>query len=218
MSLPSPNMSSTNKNSSTSQNSNSQGFGWGKSIYGNTTTNNPYVTSQTNNGGTTTNFAPNSALSYVDTYMSKNIGNLIDDFLNPNPDSATNQALIENYKRNLSNNAREILNNDIIAPLANRNMIRSSQATNLYSNLSNNLNNNIADYTANLIANSQNQGMDRLATLYNMYMNGYNVVSGNQAQSLNTSQGNATNMKYNMSDAQGSSSTSGSNNTFGYGK
>lgn len=198
-----------------SSNANSFNYGVGTRNYSTTTTSNPYVSSTTSNSGTSTSFAPNSALSYVNNYMNQNIGNLINDYLNPNINSSTNQALIENYRNNLSKEAGQLLNNDIITPLANRNMIRSSQATNLYSNLSNNLNNKISDYTASLLSNAQNQANDKLATLYNMYMNGYNVVNGNQAQSLGTSQGNGTTINLGIGNQSSNTTGSSFNNKVG---
>jgi hypothetical protein len=95
------------------------------------------------------------------------------------------------FKRNLSDTTRQNLENDIIAPLAQRNMIRSSQATDLYNNLANKNNRAIADYADNLLASSQNDTGNIINNLMNMALQGYNVISGNQAQSLQTSSGNA---------------------------
>lgn len=182
--------------------SSSSSSGMGQNIYANTSTKNPFVTSTTNIGGTTTKFAPNSALAYVNDYVSKNMGSLIDDYLHPSINSETNQFLLNNYNKNLSKYAAQALNNDIIRPLADRNMIRSSQATNLYGNLSNTLTDKLSDYQATLLENN-NQAADKLKTLYDMYMNGYNVVSGNQAQSLNTSSGEG--MKFSSGKTSSSS-------------
>ena len=43
------------------------------------------------------------------------------------------------------------LENNVINPLANRNMIRSSQATNMYNNLAEAMNDSISDYSAGLV-------------------------------------------------------------------
>ena len=131
--------------------------------------------------------------------------------MHPNLNNETNKYLMENYNRNLSKEANKMLNNQIISPLLNRNMIRSSQAANMYNNLSNSLADKLADYQASLYENTQNQTDNKLKSLYDMYMNGYNVVSGNQAQSLQTSSGNA--VKINL----GSSSTNGTSKSTSYG-
>ena len=44
---------------------------------GNTTTSNPYVTSTTNNAGTTTNFQNGTALKTIYDNVNQNIGNLL---------------------------------------------------------------------------------------------------------------------------------------------
>ena len=85
------------------------------------------------------------------------------------------------------------LENNIINPLSNRNMVRSSQATDLYKNLSNTNTNALADFANNLLAESQNQTGNVLSNLMNQYQNGYNLISDMQKQSLSTSKGNATN-------------------------
>ena len=169
--------------------------------YKNTTTKNPYVVSKTTNKGTTTKLQPNTALSSLYNFANNNMDRLLDEYLNPSIDSATNQAKLDLYTRNLNDETRKNLENNIIVPLAERNMIRSSQATDLYNNLANQNQKSIGDYTSSLIAESQNDSANYINTLLNAVLQGYNVISGNQAQSLNTSSGNAT------TNSQGKSSS-----------
>lgn len=159
--------------------------------YKNTTTSNPYVTSTTNNSGTTTTLQPNTALSSIYNFTNANIDNLLNEYLNPSYDSAVNQAKMNYFTRNLNDTTRQNLENNIIAPLSERNMIRSSQATDMYNNLAKQNNRAIADYADNLLASSQNETGNIINNLINMALQGYNVISGNQAQSLQTSAGNA---------------------------
>jgi len=152
--------------------------------YKDTTTKNPYVTSTTTNKGTTTTLQPNTALSSVYDFTNANIDKLLNEYLNPSMDTAVNKAKMNQFNKT----QRQNLENNIIAPLAGRNMIRSSQATDLYNNLSN----QAADYTNSLLANSQSDTANIINNLMNYALQGYNVISGNQAQSLQTSSGNAT--------------------------
>ena len=92
----------------------------------------------------------------------------------------------------LSNASSAYMENNIINPLSKRNMIRSSQATDMYNNMSQNNVNQIANYAQGLLANSQEDTASMLANLMLLYMNGYNVLNDTQRQSLSTSQGNAT--------------------------
>lgn len=160
--------------------------------YRTTTTSNPYVTSTTNNNGTTTQLQPNTALSSVYNFTNNNIDKLLHDYLNPTIDTAQNQAKLDVYTKTLNDQTRKALENNIIVPLSQRNMIRSSQATDMYKNLANQQSDSIKDYTAGLVSSSQNDNANIINTLMNLAFQGYNVISGNQAQSLNTSTGNAT--------------------------
>lgn len=178
------------------------GFQWGtqNNTLGNTTTTNPYVTSTTNNGGTTTTLAPNTAYSSIYNFTNANMDKLLNDYLNPSVDSAQNQALLQAYTKNLNNQTRTALENNVINPLQQRGMIRSSQATDLYNQLARQQNDSISDYTAQLIGNSQNNTANVINNLMNLVGQGYNVISGNQAQSLQTSGSNGTtnSQGYNM--------------------
>ena len=142
------------------------------------------MVSQTTNKGTTTNWAPGSALETVSNFTNSNISNLLNQYLNPSLNSATNQAKMNAFNKQQQAN----LQNNILNPLAQNNMIRSSQATNMYNNLSN----QAADYANSLIANSQQDTGNIINNLMNYALQGWNVLNGNQALSLNTSQGNAT--------------------------
>lgn len=152
--------------------------------YSDTTTTNPYMTSRTTNKGTTTTFAPGTSLETIYNFTNKNIDQLLNEYLNPSLDTAQNQAKMNQFNKLQTQN----LYNNVISPLSTRNMLRSSQATNLYKNLSN----QSADYANSLLADSQNNNANVINNLMNLVMQGWNAANGNQAQSLNTSSGNAT--------------------------
>lgn len=171
--------------------SNSSSKSTTKKKYSTTTTTNPYVTSKTTNKGTVTSLQPNTALSSLYSFANNNMDRLLDEYLNPSLNTAQNQAKLDLYRQTLEDETRKNLENNIITPLAQRNMIRSSQATDLYNNLANQNQKAIADYSTSLIADSQNNSANYINTLLNAVLQGYNVISGNQAQSLNTSSGNA---------------------------
>lgn len=161
-------------------------------IYGNTTTTNPYVTSQTTNKGTTSVFKPNTAFNTINDFVNNNMNNLLDEYLNPTLNSITNQAKMNAFMNALNSQTTKNVENNIVNPLSQRNMIRSSQATNMYNNLIQNNANQIGNYANDLIANSQTETAKVLANLMLLYMNGYGAISDNQKQSLAMSQGNAT--------------------------
>ncbi len=162
-------------------------------IYGTTTTTNPYVTSQTSNNGTNTYFNPNTAFGTINDYVNNNMEGLLDAYLNPSLNSVTNQAKMNSFVNTLNSESIKALENNIVNPLSNRNMLRSSQATNLYNNLAQKNAGQIGNYANELLANSQTEMAKVLSNLMLLYMNGYNAVADNQRQSLLTSQGNSTN-------------------------
>ena len=165
-------------------------------IYGNTTTNNPYASATTNNSGTTANFQPGTALDSIYNFVNKNMDSLLDEYLNPNLNSTTNQAKLnsETYKN---------LENNIINPLSNRNMVRSSQATDLYKNLSDQNASSLSSYINDLLADSQENTASMMNNLLAAYMQGYNVISDMQNQSLQTSAGNGTTTTNSSSSSNG---------------
>ena len=163
-----------------------------KTVYGNTTTTNPYVTSKTDNKGTVSTFNPGTAYDTINNFVNSNMNNLLDEYLNPTLNSVTNQAKLNNFMKTLSSQTTQNLENNIINPLSKRNMVRSSQATDMYNKLLQANASQVSDYTNNLLAESQNETAKMLTNLLLWYMNGYNVISDNQQQSLSTSQGNAT--------------------------
>lgn len=161
-------------------------------VYGNTTTSNPYATATTTNGGTTAAFQPGTALDSVYNFVNKNMGSLLDEYLNPSLNSTTNQAKLNAYTSALSTESLKNLENNIISPLSDRNMIRSSQATDLYNNLSEANTNSLSNYINELLSESQDNSAAMINNLLSAYMQGYNVISDMQNQSLQTSAGNAT--------------------------
>ena len=171
--------------------------------YKNTSTSNPYVTSKTTNSGTTTTLKPNTSISKLYNFTNQNIDSLLNEYLNPSLDTSVNRAKMDLFQRELDDTTRQNLENNIIAPLSERNMIRSSQATDLYNNLAKQNNRAIADYASNLLASSQSDTGSIINNLMNMALQGYNVISGNQAQSLQTSSGNATRTGSSSSSAYG---------------
>lgn len=163
-----------------------------KTVYGNTTTTNPYVTSQTNNSGTVSVFNNGTAFDTINKFVNSNMDQILHEYLNPTLNSVTNQSKLNSYLNTLNSETAKNLENNIINPLSNRNMVRSSQATNMYNNLAQTNASNVAAYANDLLAKSQDETAKTLSNLLLWYMNGYNTLSDTQRQSLSTSQGNAT--------------------------
>lgn len=163
-----------------------------RTVYGNTTTTNPYVTATTNNKGTASAFNKGTALDTINNFVNKNMSSLLNSYLKPTLNTVTNKAKMQSFMNTLNSNSLLNLENDIINPLSKRNMIRSSQATDMYNNLAQNNTSQISNYAQELLANSQKDAASMLTNLMLLYMNGYNVLNDTQRMSLNSSQGNST--------------------------
>lgn len=149
-----------------------------------TNTSNPYyTTSTTKNGVTKNNFVKGSAGEIAYNFVNKNIQGLLDDYLNPSLNSPVNQAKLNQFNKQQQTN----LQNNIINPLSTNNMVRSSQATNMYNNLSN----QAADYSNDLIAGSQNDTWNMINNLVNMYTMGYTGANNDMATALRAATGNS---------------------------
>ena len=143
-----------------------------------TTLNNPFSTSNvTKKGKINTNFKDGTASRTTFDFVNNNISGLLDNYLNPSLNDPTTQAKLEQFNRTQQQN----LQNNILSPLANNNMVRSSQATNMYNNLSN----QSADYAQDLIANSHNDTWDMINNLMSMYVNAYQGMANDQATATN---------------------------------
>ena len=173
-----------------------------RTVYGNTTTSNPYAVSKTTNKGTTSAFQNGTAFNSIYDFVNKNAESLLNEYLNPNLNSAQNQAKINSFAN--TQQSRTNLENNIINPLSNRNMLRSSQASDLYKNLANQNTAAVSDFVNNLLASSQSDTGNLLSNLLSYYMLGANYLSDMQNHSLKASSGNAT--TYTNTNASGNSS------------
>ena len=161
-------------------------------VYGDTTTTNPYAYTKTNNSGTVAGFQNGTALNSIYNFVNSSIDSLLNEYLQPNIDSTTSKAKIDTFTNSLNSSTRNNLENSIINPLSSRNMLRSSQATDLYKNLYNKNSDAVANYINDLLSSSQDNTAKVLTNLLSYYMQGANYLANMQNQSLRTSAGNAT--------------------------
>lgn len=153
--------------------------------YASTSITNPYYTTTVDdNGNATSTFTSGSAGETAYNFVNNNIAQLLNDYLNPSLDSTTNQAKLNSFNKTQQSN----LQNNIISPLSSSNMIRSSQATNMYNNLSN----QAADYANELLASSQSDTWDMINNLLTLYTSGYTGSSTDTSSALNAATGNST--------------------------
>lgn len=149
---------------------------------------NPYFQTRTDDkGNTTSNFVQGSAGETAYNYVNKHIGNLLNNYLTPSLNNPTDQAKLAEFNKVQQQN----LQNNIINPLTTNNMVRSSQATNMYNNLSN----QSADYANQLLADSQDNTWNMINNLMSLYSTGYTGSSNEIGNALQASVGSSQNTK-----------------------
>lgn len=161
-------------------------------VYGNTTTSNPYAYSKTDNNGTIAGFQNGTAFQTIYDFVNKNAESLLNEYLKPTLNSAVNQAKLKTFSNTLAQQTKNNFENNIINPLSNRNMIRSSQAGDLYKNLTNQNQAAISNFVTGLMANSQADTAKMLTNLLSYYILGASYLSDLQNNSLKASSGNAS--------------------------
>ncbi len=174
-------------------------------VYGNTMTSNPYAYSKTDNSGTISGFQKGTAFQTIYDFVNQNAESLLHEYLKPNLNSVTNQAKLKTFANTLSQQTRNSLENNIINSLSDRNMIRSSQASDMYKNLANQNQIATSNFVNDLLSNSQSDTAKMLSNLLSYYVLGASFLTDLQKQSLNTSSGNATKTASNSGGSQSSS-------------
>lgn len=154
--------------------------------------NSPVASVNVNSKKIDSSFPEGSAFDTINNFVNDNIAQLLYGYLNPSLNTTTNKALLQNYTKYLDGMANRNFENNVVNQLSKRNMIRSSQATNMYNNFSNNLSDNISNYIDSLLAQSQKNSADMINNLMNNYMSGVNSLYRNQALALQGSLGNGT--------------------------
>lgn len=173
-----------------------------RNIYNNTTTSNPYAYSKTDNSGTLSGFNDGTALNSIYNFVNDRIDSLLDEYLTPNLNTVTNQSKLNSFANTLSAQTRQNFENNIINPLSKRNMLRSSQANDLYKNLIKNNVSSISDYANQLLSESQNNSAAMLKNLLTYYMLGANYLTSMQNHSLNASNGSGTKITNSQTQTQ----------------
>jgi hypothetical protein len=171
--------------------------------YGDTTTKNPFFTSRTDSkGNTVTKFAGNNAKMYKT--LQGNLNSAMAKLNDPNAlyNDPYTQSQIRQFNNQLNDQTQQNLQNQILNPLIGGNMVRSSEATNMYNNLANQNAKLLADYNDTALQQAYQRSKDLYDDYFSQYMNLYNGVNSNQNTSLNASSGNKTTSTNSKSSAK----------------
>lgn len=137
-------------------------------------------------------FLPNTMYAQAYDAGNRDFNQFYNEWKNPSLDSVTNQARIQAYDKEMNKGLQNDYYNNILNPLANSNMLRSSQATNMYNNLINQAADKRNDFTTNLLAESEANAQNRLQALYNAYAQGQAAMNGDLNSAIQMANGNST--------------------------
>lgn len=141
---------------------------------------------------TTQSFVPNTLYAQAYEKGNQDFNDLYNEWKNPSLDSVTNQARIQAYDKAMNQSLQNDYYNNVLNPLASSNMLRSSQATNMYNNLTNQAVDKRDDFTTNLLAESETNAYNRLKALYDAYAQGQAVMNGDLNSAIQMANGNST--------------------------
>ena len=159
-----------------------------QNIYGNTTTKNPFFNSSTDSkGNTVTKFAGSNAQMYKN--LQNSLNNSLASLSGAGLDASA-QAYVNQMQNQLNKQSQQYMQNNIISPLVRNNMVRSSQATDMYNNMYNQNSELMRDYNDKALQDAYTRNLNLYNTLFDNYSKLYQGVASNQNTSLNASSGN----------------------------
>lgn len=157
----------------------------GKTPYQNTTSSNPYATgTHTSNGSS---FTLNPYMTQANQFIEGNMPSLYNQLLNPSLDNPQTQARASLFYDQFNKDSGKAFENNVINPLAKRNMLRSSAMNDLNNNFAKSQNEQIATFNNQLMANNTAD----TSALINQLMNLYTTHANFGQQALANAKGDA---------------------------
>lgn len=173
-----------------------------------TTSTSPYATATSTANGT--NVKLNDFLTNTNSWVESSLPGLYNQLLNPSLDNATTKAKSDLFNQAFTEASNKAFENNLINPLAKRNMLRSSQATDMYNQFAKDQNDTVSQFNNQLIADNTQETSNLINQLMNIYLLGANL--GNQAVSTAQKQSNQVS-NYQLGAYQANSANN--NATFG---
>lgn len=151
-----------------------------------TTSTSPYATATSTASGT--NVKLNDFLTNTNAWVEKTLPGMYNQLINPSLDNPVTKAKANLFNDAFTESSKTAFENNLINPLSDRNMIRSSASTDMYNNFAKDQNDTISSFNNQLIADNTQDTSNLINQLMNIYMLGANL--GNQAVSTAQKQSN----------------------------
>lgn len=145
--------------------------------YSSATSSNPYASATADKNGSS--YTLNPFLSQTNQFVENNLPNLYNQLLNPSLSNPVTQARSELFYNQFKKDSNKAFENNLINPLLERNMVRSSAMNDLSNQFVQNQNENIANFNNQLISNNLSDTSNLISQLMNLYLTGANL--GQQA-------------------------------------
>lgn len=149
----------------------------GSPKYASTTSNNPYATGTADKNGSS--YTLNPFLNQTNKFVESNMPSLYNQLLNPSLNNPVTQARSELFYNQFNKDSNKAFENNLINPLIERNMVRSSAMNDLSNQFMQNQNENISNFNNQLISNNLSDTSSLISQLMNLYLQGANL--GQQA-------------------------------------
>ena len=150
------------------------------------TSTSPYATATSTSSGT--NVKLNDFLTNTNAWVEKTMPGLYNQLINPSLDNPVTKAKSNLFNDAFKESSKVAFENNLINPLSDRNMMRSSASTDMYNNFAKDQNDTISSFNNQLIADNTQDTSNLINQLMNIYMLGANL--GNQAVSTAQKQSN----------------------------
>ncbi len=158
------------------------------------TSKNPYATATMSQYGSS--YKLNPFLTSQNQFIEKNVPQLYNQLLNPNLNNPISQARTQAFTNALNAQSQNAFENNIINPLSQRRMLRSSLVNDLSNNLQKQQTQKISDFNTQQLANSLNDTQ----ALINQLMNQYKTNSTYGQNTLSNAMNGASDVNsYNLS-------------------
>ncbi len=165
--------------------------------YASTTSTNPYANAKHNKSGSS--YTLNPFLTQSNQFVESNVPALLQQLLNPSLDSPQIAAQSALFQDKFTKDSAKAFENNLINPLAQRNMLRSSAMNDLAKNFSADQNQQLSNFNNQLIADSTTNTSNLINQLMNMYLTGANLGQ----QSIANAKGDAQQINsYNLGTYQ----------------
>ena len=156
-----------------------------KPSYATVTSSNPYATAN----GFGSAYTLNPFLTKQNKAIEAAVPQLYQKLANPTLDDPISKARTQAFTKSLNSQSNQAFENNIINPLSQRRMLRSSLVNDLANNLQANQTSQIADFNTNQLANSLTDAQSLINFYMNQYKNnayfGVDTLSGNSKNSSN---------------------------------